>query len=191
MPDLHVIGAGSLLEVRMKTEGWSFPVGRVEFLYLYPLTFDEFLSVTGEDILLKSLMDLIREQLMDSYYQGGLWEAFVGQELLAANSYNRNALFFWIREEKGTSSELDFLVLVEGKLIPIEVKSGSQGSLKSLHQYLSRSSQRLGVRFYNNGSLKLENHLVILPRGEKLKYQLLSIPLYLTFRWEEILKEVQ
>jgi uncharacterized protein len=41
-PDLHVIAAGSLLEVKLKSE-WSFPVGRVEYRYLHPLTFTEYL----------------------------------------------------------------------------------------------------------------------------------------------------
>lgn len=341
MPGLHVIGAGSLLEVHMKSEGWSFPVGRVEFLYLYPLTFDEFLSVMGEEMLLQSLQecsigktlplplhekllgllsdymivggmpeavseylksgsfvsvkqchetlassfkedfvkyskgaevqhlklvwdripfeigkritysklagsqarsrdiskafdilheamlverifpttqtapplvkkpkaapkaifldvglctealhltrDQVREQLIDPFYQGGLWETFVGQELLASDFYNRNPLYFWIRKEKGTTSELDFLLAHEAGLVPVEVKSGSQGSLKSLHQFLSRSATPRGVRFYNNASLKEEKHLVVLPTGKNLEYQLLSVPLYLVFKLGEIL----
>ena len=46
-PDLHVIATGSLMEVALKNKGFSFPVGRVSFLYLYPLQFDEFLQVQG------------------------------------------------------------------------------------------------------------------------------------------------
>jgi predicted AAA+ superfamily ATPase len=38
--ELHVIAAGSLLEVKIKSEGFSFPVGRVEYCYMYPVTFD-------------------------------------------------------------------------------------------------------------------------------------------------------
>ncbi|MCX5750563.1 MAG: AAA family ATPase [Candidatus Saganbacteria bacterium] len=47
-PLLHVIAAGSLMEVRMKKEGFSFPVGRVEYAYLHPLDFFEFLEAIGE-----------------------------------------------------------------------------------------------------------------------------------------------
>ena len=47
-PALHVIAAGSLLEVKMKTEGFSFPVGRVEYYYLHPVSFDEFLGALHE-----------------------------------------------------------------------------------------------------------------------------------------------
>ena len=46
-PRLHVIVAGSLLEVKM-TGKWRVPVGRVEYMYLYPLTFFEYLTATGQ-----------------------------------------------------------------------------------------------------------------------------------------------
>lgn len=105
---------------------------------------------------------------------------------MALDCHRRDALFFWIREEKGTSSELDFVLPVENSLVPIEVKSGSHGSLKSLHQFLSRSSHHIGVRLYN-GSLKVEDHSVVLPNGGKLDYRLFSLPLYLIFRLKEIL----
>ena len=55
MPDLHVIGAGSLLEFTLKGENFSFPVGRVEFRYMFPLSFNEFLHAAGDSILLKEL----------------------------------------------------------------------------------------------------------------------------------------
>ncbi|MFH1842673.1 MAG: AAA family ATPase, partial [bacterium] len=58
LPELHVMAAGSLLEVRMKAEGWSFPAGRVEFCYLFPASFDEFLRARGEGVLLESLMEM-------------------------------------------------------------------------------------------------------------------------------------
>lgn len=54
-PEIYVIAAGSLLETVIKKEGFSFPVGRVSFLYLHPVTFDEFLSAIGEDKLLEHL----------------------------------------------------------------------------------------------------------------------------------------
>lgn len=55
MEDLHVIGAGSLLEFTLHGENFSFPVGRVEFRYLFPLSFKEFLLATGESFLLDEL----------------------------------------------------------------------------------------------------------------------------------------
>ena len=49
LPSLFVICTGSGLDVMMEEQGISFPVGRVEYLYLFPLTFAEFLSAIGED----------------------------------------------------------------------------------------------------------------------------------------------
>src|SRR5690606_36434691 len=57
IPELHVICAGSLLEFAMK-EVRSFPVGRVEFLYLYPLNFQEYLKASGNQELLKYLLSV-------------------------------------------------------------------------------------------------------------------------------------
>ena len=54
-PQLHVISAGSLLEFTIEDEKFSFPVGRIQFLYLKPLSFKEFLLAKGEDGLLKLL----------------------------------------------------------------------------------------------------------------------------------------
>ena len=48
-PDLYVIGAGSLLEVMIGKQQISFPVGRVQYLFMYPLTFAEFLAALSED----------------------------------------------------------------------------------------------------------------------------------------------
>ena len=66
-PELHIIAAGSLLEVKIEKEGLTMPVGRVEYAYMHPLTFFEFLQAIGEDELLEYLENL---SLDDSVAQG-------------------------------------------------------------------------------------------------------------------------
>ena len=63
MPELHIIAAGSLLGVSLKREGLSFPVGKVERLIMYPLSFKEFVIANGGENLLKGLeeIDILRE----------------------------------------------------------------------------------------------------------------------------------
>jgi predicted AAA+ superfamily ATPase len=51
LPEYNIACAGSLLGVMLLRENISFPVGKVEFEYLYPLTFDEFLLGTGKELL--------------------------------------------------------------------------------------------------------------------------------------------
>jgi len=55
-PDLHVAAAGSLLELMLARVGAGFPVGRVEYLFMYPLSFEEFLAALG----MESALELYR-----------------------------------------------------------------------------------------------------------------------------------
>jgi len=66
-------------------------------------------------------------------YQGALAEQFVGQELVAAG---QSDLYYWAREAKSSSAEVDYLIVKDGQIHPLEVKSGASGKLKSLHLLL-------------------------------------------------------
>lgn len=68
-----------------------------------------------------------------SVFQGTMAEQYVGQEILAATN---NDLYYWSREAKSSNAETDYLIEKKGKIIPVEVKSGKGGSLKSLHLLL-------------------------------------------------------
>ena len=56
LPNVHVIAAGSLLETFISDKQISFPVGRVEFQFMHPLTFEEFLEATGEKAALNAYL---------------------------------------------------------------------------------------------------------------------------------------
>lgn len=82
MPELHVIVAGSLLGLSLH-EGVSYPVGKVEELRLYPMTFLEFLSAMGKTQLVEVLesrnwavMNMLETELVgllrQYYYVGGM-----------------------------------------------------------------------------------------------------------------------
>lgn len=73
------------------------------------------------------------KQNLAAAYNGKLAEQFAGQELRASTSEN---LYYWSREARGSSAETDYLIEKEGEIIPVEVKSGKSGSLKSLHLLL-------------------------------------------------------
>ncbi len=66
-------------------------------------------------------------------YQGGMAEQFVGQEMLLSQN---GSLHYWSRQAKSSSAEVDYLAIIDGKICPIEVKSGPSGRLKSLHLLL-------------------------------------------------------
>ncbi|MBN1902218.1 ATP-binding protein [Candidatus Sumerlaeota bacterium] len=66
-------------------------------------------------------------------YKGALAEQFAGQEFISAG---QEELYYWDREAKSSSAEVDFLLQKGGGIYPVEVKSGASGRLKSLHLFL-------------------------------------------------------
>lgn len=334
-PDIYVIAAGSLLEAVMKREGFSFPVGRASFLYLYPVTFDEFLSAIGEDKLLEHIKNItlssppvpavhemiiktfhhyllvggmpevvaeyakkrtfqslvkIKEELIESFeeditkysttaeakyvkhvlrfapnyigervkyenfanggyksremkrafdlleyamlitrvygnpevtppmrpnfnvtpkllfldsglvahklgltenevqikdlnslFRGVIAEQIVGQTFCSAEPEKRTQPFFWYRNSPGSTAEIDFLFQHNNNLVPVEIKSGKSGRLRSLHQFMLASSCDMAIRLYS-GELCEETVLL-----EDKKYKLISVPFYLQWRLKELL----
>lgn len=78
-PDLHLIVAGSLLEAKMSGK-WSVPVGRIEYMYLYPMTFYEFLKALGEERYIEKdnfeiSHDTLSNNLKNYLLVGGMPEA--------------------------------------------------------------------------------------------------------------------
>ena len=106
-------------------------------------------------------LELQQENLL-AMYRGKLAEQFVAQELLAWHS---SELFYWARETRGSSAEVDFLVIRQGKIYPVEVKSGPSGSLRSLHLMLEKYQNcPQGLVLYSGTSNKLlDQKLQFLP----------------------------
>lgn len=326
IPELYVISAGSLLEIMMDVHKVSFPVGRVEYLFLFPMTFREFLKAIGEDSTLKlmdevplsewalpsiyrlfreytmvggmpeaisqyiikrSIVDCIpiyrnlymsyvddvakyaknieQEQILrtfiesvpletgkriafekfantnyksresgdalrmleramliylrypttatqlplqqdlkrrprlqfldtgllnykadiqslylsdtplDGMFNGMIAEQIVGQELLAANSYELKKTLFWVRETGNSNAELDFIQTNRGMILPIEVKSGKTGTLRSLHSFIDLSGCQYAVRLYG-GAIAVDRTKT--PAGTP--YCLINLPWFLS-----------
>ena len=80
-------------------------------------------------------------------HSGALAEQFVGQELIAyANPHDRMQLHFWEREKKGSSAKVDYSVPLGSHIIPIEVKAGAVGKLKSINIFLEEKKSPFGIR---------------------------------------------
>lgn len=109
-----------------------------------------------------------------SVHQGTVIEHMIGQELLSFQSLALSSLQFWVREKKTSTAELDYVYSFNGKLIPIEVKAGKDGTLRSLHQFMDESDLTFAIRFYS-GELKITD--VETPKGKNFK--LLNLPYFL------------
>ena len=96
-----------------------------------------------------------------SLFKGKLAEQFVAQELLT----QFDDVFYWKREKKSSTAEIDFLIEKEGMLYPIEVKSGASGRLRSMHLFLEQFSHVKWGIVLCEGEFKilLEQKLIFLP----------------------------
>ena len=344
IPDLHVVAAGSLLDFALREFRHSMPVGRIEYLHLYPMSFQEFLQAMGEDAVAKHLdayhvgddigdavhrkvRDLLRTyffvggmpsavaayaerrdllevqralafiattlqddfakygtraqqrnmryvlryvprnigrklryvnisrearsadlrtalellelsrvvtlvrhtsgngiplgaEASESYFkpllmdiglcnnlcglslpdaselltvqEGGLAEQFVGQELHASGpAFQEHPLFYWHREQKNANAEVDYLQAHENQIVPVEVRAGSSGSLKSLQVFLSEKKRDFAARLnMDKPSIGSFTAAIGGKNGTRnLTYTLLSLPLYLAGQLDRVLHE--
>jgi predicted AAA+ superfamily ATPase len=129
--------------------------------------------------------DILSIEDIADVYRGRIAEHITGQELLAMSNSIMNKLQFWVREKKQSSAEIDYLYQYNGKLIPIEVKSGSIGKLRSLHQFMDVAPHHLAVRVWQ-GPYSVEEAKTI----AGTEFTLLNLPFYLVHRIERELDNI-
>ena len=120
---------------------------------------------------------------LNAHYQGKIAEHIAGQELLAYNYNILNTLHFWVRDKKQSDAEVDFLYNFDGQIIPVEIKSGRSGKLRSLLQFLELSEISVAVRLYA-GQLHVEEHKTLTDKP----FKLINLPYFLAGKLDEYLK---
>jgi predicted AAA+ superfamily ATPase len=110
--------------------------------------------------------------------KGGMAEQFVGQHLRSLfMAFEEPQLFYWQRTE-GRQGEIDYIVQQGGRIVPVEVKAGATGSMKSLHAFMCAKQFPLAVRFDTNPP-SVQDMDVRTTTGDAVQYRLLSLPLYM------------
>lgn len=113
---------------------------------------DKFKAIFLDVALAQTVLGLnTKEWILDAdetfVNQGAVVEAFVGQELLAYSDPSVKAnLYYWQREMRGSNAEVDYLI-EKNVVIPVEVKSGATGTLRSLQAFLQSRNAPYGIRF--------------------------------------------
>lgn len=126
-----------------------------------------------------SLSKLTSIQELDLINKGGIAEQVVGQLLRTINPfYQEPALYYWLNPDKNSSAELDYVIQHESKIVPIEVKAGKTGTLKSMHRFMSLKELSLAVRI-NSTPPSIDHVQLKDTQGQPVEYQLRSIPFYL------------
>ena len=99
--------------------------------------------------------------------------------LCAAPPFEDPQLFYWAREARNANAEVDFVISRRQDILPVEVKAGKTGTLRSLFQFLAEKKRQRAVRFHLRPPA-LED--LELPGEKGRTVQLLSLPLYRNFQ---------
>ncbi|MBW6459492.1 MAG: ATP-binding protein [Bacteroidales bacterium] len=79
--------------------------------------------------------------------KGQLAEQYAGTEIIKYSSNKSRApLYYWHREKRGSSAEVDYLVQKDQTILPVEVKSGTQGKMQSLRIFMNEKNIQTGIR---------------------------------------------
>lgn len=121
--------------------------------------------------------------------RGSLAEQFVGQSLLKlASSYHPPHIFYWMRENAQAKAEVDYVIQIQNQIIPVEVKAGKTGTIKSLHYFIREKERPFAVRFNADMPSYLQNTVKLTNKEGSISYGLLSLPFYLAEQLERLIK---
>jgi uncharacterized protein len=135
LPCLDLLTKASVINHAYHTSAQGLPLGAEIDLNKFKTIF---LDIgLAQAILGLDLKDWFLNPVKAFVNQGSIVEAFVGQELLAyANPFQKKLLYYWHREARGSHAEVDYILQLDGQIIPVEVKSGTTGTLRGLREYL-------------------------------------------------------
>lgn len=156
---IYLLNLAGIIKQIFKTTASGLPLESEKNENIFKLNFLDvglMQAVTGisSDIVSKDLMQI---------NNGAIAEQFVGQELLAYSNPNiENKLYFWCREEKNSMAEIDFVINNNSDIIPVEVKAGTTGTLKSLNLFMKEKKPKIAVRFWQD-KLSFYNNILSIP----------------------------
>lgn len=111
---------------------------------------------------------------LSNAFKGAMTPHLITQEVMSLNTITNTKPHFWIREKKQSSSEIDLVFPYEDKVIPIKIKSGATGTLKSLQLFMDKADHPYAIRIYA-GEFKIEQLKTI---GDT-NFILMNLPYYL------------
>ena len=129
---------------------------------------------------------LFQSHDMNAIFEGQIARQVVGQEILVSENQDgpdRDPLKFWVRSKIQGKAEVDFVIRHGDLLIPVVVKSGEPGRLRSLHQYIDSAPHAYAVRLYA-GKVAVQQCQTISGK----KYYLLNLPYFLAGKIKDHLR---
>jgi uncharacterized protein len=134
----------------------------------------------------KIIPDLLSLDDVSHFYKGFIAAHISTQELMSIQYNHFYRPMFWVRENANSNAEVDLTYQWKNKLIPIEIKSGKKGSLRSLNEFMEVAKHDKAIRLLNN-KFSIEKTNTRLGK----EYHLINLPLFLSSKVEEYLDYFQ
>ncbi len=130
---------------------------------------------------------LKNKDLLDTW-RGRAAEHIVAQELrLVLDANYRENQYFWVRDKKGTTAEVDFVLQNGGSIIPIEVKAGTNSHLRSLHAFVNNCDNDVTAIRVWSGNYFVQD--VKTPAPQNKPFRLINVPFYYVGQLDKIIEK--
>lgn len=130
---------------------------------------------------------LQNKDLLDTW-RGRAAEHIVAQELrVVLDRHFRDEQYYWVRDKKGTSAEIDFVWQYHQNLIPIEVKAGNNSHLRSLHSFVKNSDKFVTAIRVWSGEYSVQEATT--PEPDNIPFRLINVPFYLVCKLDMIIEQ--
>lgn len=152
---LHLLTLAGLIKPVTHTDGNGLPLGAevndsyTKYLFLDLGLMQTMLDVPAKDILLASEVDFVNK--------GAASEMFAGLELMKGHDcFQKSEMYYWQNLSRGANAEIDYLEAKDGKVLPIEVKASTKGSMQSLWLFMRKKNLHYAIRtsLENFGSIE-------------------------------------
>lgn len=142
---LRLLTLAGLVKPVVHTDGNGVPLGAeensnyVKYLFLDLGLMQTMLGTPAAEILMSSDIDFVNK--------GAASEMFAGLELMKNHDcFSKADMYYWQNMARGTNAEIDYLIGKEGKVLPIEVKANTKGSMQSLWLFMRKKKIHHAVR---------------------------------------------
>lgn len=185
---LELLAKARVCHFILSTAANGLPLGsEVNEKFFKVISLDCGLCCVSLGLSLHQLVSITEIALINN---GAMAEQLAGQMLRTTSAaYADPALYYWQREKLTSSAEVDYVIQHENQVVPIEVKAGTTGSLKSLREFIKEKKLSLAVRVNSD-----KPSIVIVQIADQivpsLQYKLLSLPFYLLGQVHRLIKEV-
>ena len=140
------------------------------------------LDIGMTNFVIKQRKPFLGESIIENIYKGSIAEQFVGQTLIGQESKLVFKPNYWYRDKSGSTAEVDFLIELQGTLLPIEVKNSDEKQVRSIESFIDESrvngiNTEVCIRISAN-QLKINNQQT--PKSNRFK--LIDVPFYLAWK---------